>query len=295
MQIAWNGALCASDKAVVSVYDHGFLYGIGLFETFRTYGGKPFLLEEHLDRMAEGCKELGIVYEADTERLRALIAQLLQANSLTDAYFRLSVSAGEEALGLPAGDYGKPQEIVYVKPLPDRDPALYENGRALQLLSTRRNTPEGEVRLKSFHYMNPILGRRELLRYPWAAGAEGLFLDDCGFVAEGIVSNVFFVLDGVLCTPTLETGILPGLTRDWVLRTAPRSVIMAEEGYYSWEALLEAEEIFLTNSIQELVPVTRLYDTDGTVHTVGDGKAGRITRRLAELYTEAAEEEGGGA
>lgn len=295
MRIACNGALCASDQAVVSVYDHGFLYGIGLFETFRTYGGVPFLLEKHLERLAEGCRELGIVYRPEAERLRGLTAQLLQANGLADAYFRLSVSAGEEALGLPAGDYCNPREILYIKPLPPQDPDLYENGRALQLLATRRNTPEGEWRLKSFHYMNSILGRKELARYPWAAGAEGLFLDDCGFLAEGIVSNLFFVMDGVLCTPTLETGILSGITRDWVLRTAPRSVIMAEEGFYPWESLLEAEEIFLTNSIQELVPVTRLFDTEGALHTVGDGKAGRITRRLAELYAEAAEDEGGSA
>lgn len=288
MQIAMNGALCASEQAVVSVYDHGFLYGMGLFETFRTYSGVPFLLKEHLERLAEGCRELGIAYEPDLDHVQNLTARLLEGNGLEDAYFRLSVSAGVEALGLPAGDYGQPQEILYVKPLPARDPALYENGKALQLLVTRRNTPEGELRHKSFHYMNPILGRRELSRYPWAEGAEGLFLDDMGFLAEGIVSNVFLVQEGVLYTPALETNILPGITRDWVIRTAASGVCAVEEGFYPWEALLEADEVFLTNSIQEIVPVTKLYDSEGQAHTVGDGRIGPITRRLSTLYAEAA-------
>lgn len=292
MQIAVNGALCASEQAVISVYDHGFLYGMGLFETFRTYGGRPFLLEEHLVRLAEGCGELGIRYEPDPNHIRSLIARLLAANGLEDAYFRLSVSAGPELLGLPAGDYMKPQEILYVKPLPPRDAELYERGKALQLLDTRRNTPEGEFRLKSFHYMNSILGRREMKRYPWAAGAEGLFLDDTGFVAEGIVSNIFFIQEGVLHTPALETNILPGITRDWVIRAADSGLCPVEVGFYPWEALLEADEVFLTNSIQEVVPVTRLFDTEGLASAVGDGRPGPLTRRLHALYLDAASEGG---
>ncbi|WP_438448992.1 aminotransferase class IV [Gorillibacterium sp. sgz5001074] len=288
MQIAMNGALCASEQAVVSVYDHGFLYGMGLFETYRTYGGAPFLLEEHLLRLADGCRELGIRYEPRPEHIRQLTASLLEANGLEDGYFRLSVSAGTEALGLPAGDYAEPREILYVKTLPPRDAELYETGKALQLLETRRNTPEGDMRLKSFHYMNSILGKRELARYPRAAGAEGLFLDDMGFVAEGLVSNVFFVQDGVLRTPALETNILPGITRDWVLRTAVAAAVLpTEKGFYSWDELLEADEIFVTNSIQELVPVTRLMDPEGHEGTVSDRKAGPVTRRLSELYREA--------
>ncbi|MNI74455.1 Branched-chain-amino-acid aminotransferase [compost metagenome] len=160
-------------------------------------------------------------------------------------------------------------------------------------MDTRRNTPEGELRLKSFHYMNSILGKRELSRYPWAAGAEGLFLDDCGFVSEGTVNNIFFVQEGVIHTPALETCILPGITRDWVIRTALTAGIPVEEGFYPWEALLEADEIFLTGSIQELTPVTRLYDTDGQSHSVGNASAGDITRRLSALYALAVRQEGG--
>lgn len=292
MQMAINGALCASDEAVVSVYDHGFLYGLGLFETFRTYEGQPFLLSEHLFRLSEGCRELGILYTPDESSIRKLVSRLLEANGLKDAYFRLSVSAGAEELGLPSGDYGRPTELLYVKPLPPRSVELYEKGKALQMLEIRRNTPEGEIRLKSFHYMNSILGRRELARYPWSQGAEGLFLDDCGFVAEGIVSNVFFVQDGTLFTPALETGILPGITRDWVIGTALEAGMPVEEGFWTWEALQEADEVFLTNSIQEVVPVTELFDTDGNKVIYGNAVAGPVTRRFMKLYAEAANKGG---
>lgn len=292
MQIAMNGAVCAGDSAVISVYDHGFLYGMGVFETFRTYNGQPFLLKEHLERLALGCQELSIVYKPEQARVEALIRKLLEANGLEDAYFRLSISAGADILGLPGERYAQPAEILYVKPLPALNTSWAE-GRALQLLNTRRSTPEGELRLKSFHYMNSILGKRELARYPWSAGAEGLFLDDCGFVSEGTVSNIFFLQQGVLYTPAPETCILQGITREWVMGAASSAGMEVEEGFYSWEMLLEADEIFLTNSIQEVIPVTRLYDPDGGSKVVGAGAAGEATRRLAELYTASAYGRGG--
>lgn len=291
MQIAMNGTVCSAESAVISVYDHGFLYGMGLFETFRTYGGVPFLLMEHLERLAAGCRELAIQYEPDEERIRELIARLLSANGLRDAYFRLSISAGTDLLGLPGDRYDAPAEILYVKALPEPIPEAWDKGRGLQLLQTRRNTPEGEFRLKSFHYMNSILGKRELAAYPWAAGAEGLFLDDCGFVSEGTVSNLFFLQDGVLYTPSPETCLLQGVTRNWVIRAAMEAGMEVEEGFYPWEAVLEADEVFLTNSIQELVPVTRLFDPEGGSTIIGDGTAGRVTRQLAVLYAEASGKE----
>lgn len=292
MQIALNGVLHPAKTAVISVYDHGFLYGMGLFETFRTYGGSPFLLEEHLERLVRSCEELDIRYEPDEPGLRDLIRRLLHANGLEDAYFRLSISAGDQGLGLPGECYDQPAEIMYVKPLP---PSLqpWEAGRGLQLLNARRNTPETETRLKSFHYMNSILGKRELARYPWAQGAEGLFLDDCGFISEGTASNLFFVHQGELYTPALDTCILPGITRNWVLHTALANGLPVEEGFFSWEMLLEADEIFLTNSIQGIMPVTRLYDPQGARIAVGGGTAGDITGRLWHMYAVACTEKRG--
>ncbi|MDF2670425.1 MAG: 4-amino-4-deoxychorismate lyase, partial [Paenibacillus sp.] len=263
-------------------------YGMGLFETFCTYGGRPFLLERHLRRLTEGCEQLAIDYKPDAEELYEQIAMLLRENELEDAYIRLSVSAGSEALGLPTASYSKPNVILYMKELPPRDPSAAMGGKPLQLLRTRRNTPEGAVRLKSFHYMNNIGAKREMLDYPWARGAEGLFLDQRGFAAEGIVSNLFLVRNGMLCTPHLDTGILPGITRGIILELAERIALPAEEGFYNWNAVLASDEIFVTNSIQEIVPIGSCFDLHGEETVIGNRlkteRIGPWTLRLKEAY-----------
>jgi 4-amino-4-deoxychorismate lyase len=284
MIILLNGSLCNEKDAVVSAYDHGFLYGMGLFETFHTYRGKAFLLEEHLQRLAQGCKSLSIQFQTDISYWEQQIRQLLELNDLADGYFRLSVSAGVEALGLPATPYLNPTTILYVKPLPAFDNRLYELGKPLQLLRLSRNSPEGAWRLKSFHYMNNIMAKQELATYPWASGAEGLFLNEAGALAEGIVSNIFFIKRGKCYTPQINTGILPGITRQKVIGLAEQISIPLEEGLYCWNDLITADEIFLTNSIQELVPVTLLYDLEGNQQSISKGAIGEITALLLQGY-----------
>ncbi|PUA37269.1 4-amino-4-deoxychorismate lyase [Paenibacillus elgii] len=284
MKIDLNGNVIEEQKAVVSVYDHGFLYGMGLFETFRTYGGRPFLLEWHLERLSTGCRELDIRYVPDPDGLQARIRRLLEANELEDAYFRFTVTAGTDMLGLPAEPYKHPTEILYVKSLPPIDMSVYTEGKPLQLLESRRNSPEGAIRHKSLHYMNNILAKQELRRYPWATQAEGLLLDAQGFLSEGIVSNLFFVRGGELHTPSAETGLLPGITRRYVMMAARETGLSVSEGLYRWEDLAGADEIFLTNSIQEIIPVTRLFVREGIAYTVGDGTAGPVTAKLLSRY-----------
>jgi 4-amino-4-deoxychorismate lyase len=286
MKMLLNGIVCEQTEAKVSVFDHGFLYGIGLFETFRTYTGTPFLLNEHLARLEGGCQALAIDYNLNEPQIRKYIYQLLEVNELIDGYFRLTVSAGEDELGLPLQPYIKPSVLLYVKALPQRDEQLYTKGRALQLLRLRRNSPEGDVRLKSFHYMNNIMAKREMAHYPWAIGAEGLFLNKADQIAEGIVSNIFFIKNGKCFTPSIETGILPGITRAYVMSLLRKLQIPIWEGFYNWEELLLADEIFVTNSIQEVVPVHTLYDLEGHSWSVGDGKAGLLTRKIVRLYGE---------
>ncbi|GAA0138051.1 aminodeoxychorismate lyase [Paenibacillus sp. YSY-4.3] len=286
--IGVNGVPTPSTEAVISVMDHGFMYGMGLFETFRTYGGQPFLLDRHLERLRGGCGELGIRYETREELLRYEIAQLLKANELLDGYIRLTVSAGAGPLGLPPEDYAEPSVITYVKPLPPLDSGLYTHGKELWRLSTPRNTPEGKIRHKSLHYMNNILAKRELaglIRDAHPAGApEGLLLTAQGYLAEGIVSNLFFVCEGTLYTPEIGTGILPGITRSFVLELAGRLGLPYAEGRYTWDELVAAKEIFLTNSIQELVPVTALVEPGGSRYLVGDGMIGPVTEMLLDSY-----------
>ncbi|MGQ8875600.1 aminotransferase class IV [Paenibacillus sp. TSA_86.1] len=289
---AINGQLVQLAAAVVPVTDHGFLYGLGLFETFRTYCGKPYLLERHLDRMASGCEELGIPFTVTAAEVTDWITRLMQANRLEDAYVRYTVSAGEAPLGLPSGDYTDPTHIVLAKALAEPSPTLYERGKMLQRLSTPRNTPESQVRFKSLHYMNSILAKRELngcgQHDQRILGAEGLQLTRDGYVAEGIVSNVFWVREQVLYTPSLSTGILPGITRGVVIEIAAQQGIPCREVQSSWEDLQQADEIFLTGSVAEIVPVTTLRDLDGTETSVSRGHIGPVTAALLRMYREKA-------
>ncbi|PYE43734.1 aminotransferase class IV [Paenibacillus barcinonensis] len=285
---ALNGKLVQLASAVVPVMDHGFLYGLGLFETFRTYRGEPYLLERHLERMASGCAELGIPFEVTEDEVADWISRLMEVNQLEDAYVRYTVSAGEAPLGLPSGDYTAPTHIVLAKALPEPSPILYENGKMLQRLSTPRNTPEGEVRFKSLHYMNSILAKRELNRLAQqdqrVQGAEGLQLTREGNVAEGMVSNVFWVREQVLYTPSLSTGILPGITRAVVMEIAAEQGIACKETESPWEELRQADEIFVTGSVAELVPVTTLRDLNGQETTISNGQIGPVTAVLLRMY-----------
>lgn len=285
--VMMNGQLTETTKAAIPVMDHGFLYGMGLFETFRTYGGKPSLLSRHLRRLSQGCEELGIPFREEEHRLELLIHELLEANGLSDGYIRYTVSAGEEILGLPSADYRKPSHLLFAKELPPLDEAWYIKGKPLQLLRTTRNTPEGEIRYKSLHYMNNILAKRELMQYKLAvqSQAEGLMLTKQGHLAEGIVSNLFFITKGVLYTPDLRTGILPGITREVVLEAAGDLGIPVVEGLFSTQQLSQADEIFMTSSIQELIPITALLGfPEGEVIQVQNGQMGPNTRRLLDLY-----------
>ncbi len=289
MKILFNGQLTANNEAVISAFDHGFLYGMGLFETFRTYKGEPWLLEKHAQRLAKGCQMLGIRYTPDLERMRNSVEALLEANGLEDGYIRWSVSAGEGAIGLPGDEYDKPNEIVYAKELAADEPAT-RKGKIVRLLKLPRSTPEGETRLKSFHYMNNINAKRELNSEGARPGTEGLFLNKEGHVVEGMVSNVFWISDGVLYTPAEATGLLEGITRAHVLAMAKEMGIRTEQGLFGWDKLMYADEVFLTNSIQEIVPVTKVENIGGRgLNPGGCNSVGAITYSLMNKYRDDAE------
>lgn len=284
MRIGLNGAVLEAGNAVIPALDHGLLYGIGLFETFRTYGGVPYALDRRLARLRQGCETLGIRWTMTDAEVRRWLAAVLEANGLADAYVRLTVTAGDAGLGLAVDPYERPNTLLAVKSLPTLADRLYREGRELRVLRTPRGTPETPVRLKSLHYMTNMLAKRELASSGASAGAEGLMLTREGWLAEGIVSNLFFAKDGIVRTPALGTGILPGITRALTLEMARSRGFETEEGYYTIADLLAADEVWLTGSVQELVPVTRIAETDGTTHTVGDGLAGPVTTALLAAY-----------
>lgn len=257
---------------MISPFDHGFLYGLGVFETFRIYNGHPFLLNDHLERLNESLRVLNIEAAFTREEAITILKGLLAKNNFRDAYIRFNVSAGNGEIGLQTESYREPNVIVFAKPLP---PAGEMGEKKAVLLDLRRNTPEGTERLKSHHYLNNVLAKREAGP---AMDTEGIFQTSEGYLAEGIVSNIFWYRNGILSTPSVDTGILNGVTRRFIIEMARNAGIEVREGFYKKEEAEAADEIFLTNSIQEIVPVTSFSGKRFP------GKSGKLVRSLFEKY-----------
>ncbi|MHC0039286.1 aminodeoxychorismate lyase [Pseudoneobacillus sp. C159] len=251
MFIYLNGRIIPKEEAFISTFDHGFLYGVGLFETFRIYDGHPFLLDDHLQRLNEGLKELLIEKTFTREEVEEALRLVLEANSYKNAYIRFNVSAGIGEVGLQVEPYLEPNTIIFAKPLPPANRIISEK-RAQLLTVTRRNSPEGSRRLKSHHFLNNILAKREVGA---SSDVEGIFLNSHGYLAEGVVSNLFWVKDGILYTPSVETGILNGVTRQFIIQLAKINGMKVVEGFYQPKNLDWADEFFITNSIQEVVGI----------------------------------------
>ncbi|MET4562234.1 4-amino-4-deoxychorismate lyase [Lysinibacillus parviboronicapiens] len=277
--LCWmNGDYIAAKDLRISPLDHGFLYGLGFFETFRTYNGKVFCWEAHLKRLQATLAQYRIYMSYTEDDLLTVIEQLnLQAGG-QDGYFRINVSAGDHGIGLQPTEYRKPNVIVFRKELQDTSRGTE---KIAQWLETRRNTPECGIRVKSHHYGNNILGRFEM---PSLADQEGFFLTDAGYVAEGVTSNVFWVKDDILYTPSLETGILPGITRTWVIERAQSLGIEVQVGLFTKEELVQGTECFVTNSVQELVPIRAIENAQLL------GNKGPIYLRLHEAFVKELEQ-----
>ena len=272
MWVWMNGEFIKAEELRISPFDHGFLYGLGFFETFRTYGGHPFMLAEHLDRLHKALEEFRIDVNLDVLAISSIIHELNERSGGEDGYFRLNVSAGVHDIGLAPSVYEEPTIILFRKPLP---PTNRGKEKTAVWLETRRNTPESEVRHKSHHYANNVRARYEL---PSLAEQEGFFLTSTGHVAEGITSNVFWVANGELYTPSLETGILAGITREWVLKEAANLGLQVHEGLFTPEMLEVAAEVFVTNAVQELVPIKQLGSS------LYAGKEGEVYSILHKRY-----------
>ncbi|MCM3114202.1 aminodeoxychorismate lyase [Neobacillus sp. MER 74] len=272
MVIYINGQFLTKEEAMISPFDHGFLYGMGLFETFRVYEGHPFLLDDHLERLNQGLEVLNINYRFERNETNSILQELLKVNHLNNAYLRLNVSAGIGDIGLQVESYTNPNILFFPKPLPQAGDLTEKKAVLLEL---KRNSPEGNERLKSHHFMNNILAKREIGQ---AADTEGIFLNEKGCIAEGIVSNIFWVKGNCLYTPSVQTGILNGITRQFVSELAKKHYLSVEEGLYSLEHSLEADEMFVTNSIQEIVPISTLEGHEFP------GKRGQIVQLLHREY-----------
>ncbi|MFC5590876.1 aminodeoxychorismate lyase [Sporosarcina soli] len=249
-----NGEYRRAEDLRISPFDHGYLYGAGFFETFRTYEGNAWLFSQHMDRLRTALEEYRIAMPYGDAEILEVVHQLDVLSGGHDGYFRLNVSAGVHDIGLAPSTYASPTVIVFRKELP---PTVRGTEKKAVWLETPRNRPESVVRHKSHNFLNNVRGRLEL---PSLKELEGIFLTEAGFVAEGVTSNVFWVEDGTLFTPAIETGILPGTTRAFVIELARSLGVEVKQGLYSQEDVERADELFVTNAVQEIVPLSAIGD-----------------------------------
>jgi branched-chain amino acid aminotransferase len=269
-----NGSLIPRSQAKISALDYGFLYGFGLFETMRAYGGQVFRLDSHLNRLVRSAETLGLPIEALD--LKGAVRDTIQANKLSDARVRITISIGEGGM-VPAPSTCKQPTVLilagHYKPYPKQ---VYEKGFRAVVSSIRRNSQSPLSRLKSANYLENMLAKQEAR----AAGVdEAICLNEKGLLAEASMSNIFLVNDGILRTPGEESGILPGITREVVLELASQLGINTLEQDIRLDELFQAQEAFLTNSLMEIMPLTKI---DGK--PIGSGKPESVTRRLMANY-----------
>jgi branched-chain amino acid aminotransferase len=272
-----NGKLVDKEQATVSVYDHGFLYGDGVFEGIRVYGGKVFLLEEHIDRLYDSALAIRLEIPMAKAELIAATNSTVAANSLADGYVRLVVSRGAGTLGLDPRKTANPQVIIIADTIALYPPEMYQQGLKLITASTIRNHPQAlSARIKSLNYLNNILAKIEGID---GGCVEALMLNHKGEVAECTGDNIFIVTRGTLRTPPADAGILEGITRNAVIRLAREAKIPVSESTLVRHDIYVADECFLTGTAAEVVPVTSL---DG--RQIGAGNPGPITRALLERF-----------
>jgi branched-chain amino acid aminotransferase len=272
-----NGKLFDKADAKVSVYDHGLLYGDGVFEGLRIYNGKVFRLKEHLDRIYDSARHIWLEIPLSREQLTEAVLSTVQANNKKDGYIRLVITRGAGSLGLDPRKTTDPQIIIIVDDISMYPPELYENGMEVVTAATIRNHPNAlNPRIKSLNYLNNILAKIEAIR---AGCLEAIMLNPNGELAECTGDNIFLVKRGVLRTPPINAGILEGVTRNAVIELAKTANLPVQEITLTRHDVYSADECFLTGTAAEVIAVVKC---DGRI--IGNGKPGPITRQLRERF-----------
>ena len=281
MWIYLNDRFVKEEEAVVSVFDHGFLYGDGVYETIRSYGSRLFMRDQHLARLRRSADAIGLTIPIPEHRWPDLLHEAMKRNDLgherTDAYLRITISRGAGDIGLDPALCPTPTVVIMTKPLSPPSPEQYRIGVNLIVARTRRNLPSAlSPQIKTTNFLNNILAKREAI----IAGAfDSILLNWESQLTECTVSNLFFFRAGRLCTPALACGLLDGITRGIVLTLAREAQIPIDEGYFEIESIYKADECFLTNTSMEVMPVT-MVDR----RPVGTGTPGPLTQQLHRLF-----------
>ncbi|HZC82223.1 MAG TPA: aminotransferase class IV [Nitrospiraceae bacterium] len=281
MWIYLNDRFVKEEEAVVSVFDHGFLYGDGVYETIRSYGSRIFMRDLHLARLRRSADAIGLTIPISEDRWPLLLHEAMTRNDVgherTDAYLRITISRGAGDIGLDPALCPTPTVVIMTKSLHPPPPEQYRVGVKLIVARTRRNLPSAlSPQVKATNFLNNIMAKREAI----AAGAfDSILLNWESHLTECTVSNLFFVRAGRLCTPALACGLLDGITRDIVIGLAQEKRIPVDEGHFGVEAIHKADECFITNTSLEMMPVTMV---DG--HPVGKGTPGPLTQQLHAYF-----------
>ncbi len=283
--IFMDGQLVPEEEAVISVFDHGFLYGDGVFEGIRAYNGRVFRLVEHVDRLYESAHSIMLPISLGRAEMVDAIVQTVNANQLKDAYIRVVVSRGVGDLGLDPRKCKNSRVVIIADKIVLYPAELYEKGLSVITVATRRNVADAlDPKIKSLNYLNNILVKIEANR---AGVMEALMLTGNGYVSEGSGDNIFIYRKGTLITPPPYLGILEGITREAVMSLARAEGIPVLETPFTRHDVYVAEECFLTGTAAEVIPVIEVDS-----RAVGAGSPGPVTRRLMELFHNLTQTEG---
>ena len=279
MKIWLDGKLVDREDAKISVYDHGLLYGDGVFEGIRLYHGRIFECQAHIDRLFESARQIRLTIPYTKQELADAMGETIRANNRTDGYIRLVVTRGVGNLGVSPFTCPRPSVFIIADEIAMYPREMYEQGMAVIIASTVRTAARMvSPAVKSLNYLNNVLAKIEAVD---AGVGEAIMLNEDGNVAECTGDNIFIVTDGTLVTPPPEAGILLGITRAVVLRLAEQMGIPAVEQNLKPAELYAAHECFLTGTAAEVIPVTKINDK-----TIGQGKVGEITRRIHKAFHE---------
>jgi len=277
MKVWLDGRLVDKSDAKVSVFDHGLLYGDGVFEGIRAYNGRIFECEAHLDRLFQSAKAIRLTIPLSREQMRAAIQETMKANNFTDCYIRLVVTRGVGTLGLSPARCERPAIFIIADLLELYPREMYEKGMAVITSSVIRNHPDAlSPRVKSLNYLNNILAKLDALD---AGVSEAIMLNHAGNVAECTADNIFVVHQNQVQTPTTSDSILEGVTRRVIFELCRQLELSCSEKTLQRHDLYVAGECFLTGTGAEVIPVTRI---DG--RSIGSGQPGPITRKLIEAF-----------
>jgi branched-chain amino acid aminotransferase len=272
-----GGEYVDKNEAVVSVYDHGFLYGDGVFEGIRVYEGNIFKLDEHLNRLYDSAKSIMLQVPYEKEELEEIIAETVRKNKLETAYIRVVVSRGAGNLGLDPASCSNPRVVVIAEALALFPKELYERGVRLASVSSRRNRPDVlPPQVKSLNYLNNILVKMEANQ---AGVDEALMLNDQGYVTEGSADNIFIVKNGTIFTPPTYLGALEGITRNAIIDLAKEKGYEMKEQPFTRHDVYVADEVFLTGTAAEVIAVVEVDQRQ-----VGDGTPGVVTNHLLSEF-----------